>query len=187
MPGLITPGPVNLYTFKHIKKHDLVALCLNSNDAPIAIGKTYLSGEDMYMSAMKGKCLNILQIYQDNLWSLGDKSLQVPNIPIVRSTQQINEEIDKNKTDESKSEQATEVEQVKIETEELSNKVENLGITEAKAEAIQEENQEEQDKNIIDHEKLLTECFLSTVKFKSKEFKLPIIVSTFMKIMQSCW
>jgi hypothetical protein len=48
--------------------------------APIAIGKSFKSGDDMYMSAMKGKCLNILNIYKDNLWALGDKSLEVPLI-----------------------------------------------------------------------------------------------------------
>lgn len=39
----------------------------------------------------------------------------------------------------------------------------------------------------IDHEKILLECFQCAIRFKSKEFKLPIIVSTFMKIMQTCW
>ena len=49
--------------------------------APIAVGKAHISGEDMYMSAMKGKCLNILQIFQDTLWASGDKSVQVPILP----------------------------------------------------------------------------------------------------------
>lgn len=49
--------------------------------APIAVGKAHLSGEDMYMSAMKGKCLHILHIYTDSLWSQGDQSIQVPLIP----------------------------------------------------------------------------------------------------------
>ena len=39
----------------------------------------------------------------------------------------------------------------------------------------------------IDHEKILLECFQCAIRFKSKEFKLPLIVSTFMKIMQTCW
>jgi hypothetical protein len=39
----------------------------------------------------------------------------------------------------------------------------------------------------IDHEKLLQESFLCTIKFKQKEWKLPVLVSTFMKIMRTCW
>ena len=39
----------------------------------------------------------------------------------------------------------------------------------------------------IDHEKVLEDSFLCAIKFKQKEFKLPVIVSTFMKIMQTCW
>jgi predicted ribosome-associated RNA-binding protein Tma20 len=32
MPGLIVNQPVNLYTFKHIKKNDLVSICLDGNE-----------------------------------------------------------------------------------------------------------------------------------------------------------
>ena len=86
LPGLIVTQPINLYTFKHIKKNDLIALCLNGNDAPIGIGRAHLSGEDMYMSGMRGKCLIMLQIFQDNLWSLGDRSISVPEIPTVKNS-----------------------------------------------------------------------------------------------------
>ena len=68
LPGLIIPNnnnneTINLYTFKHINKNELYSLCLNGNDAPIAIGITWLSGEDMYMSGMRDKCLNILHLH----------------------------------------------------------------------------------------------------------------------------
>ena len=46
----------------------------------MAIGKSFRSGEEMYMSAMKGKGLIILNIYNDNLWAMGDKSIQIPLI-----------------------------------------------------------------------------------------------------------
>lgn len=39
----------------------------------------------------------------------------------------------------------------------------------------------------IDHEKIVMESFQCAIRFKNKEFKLPVIVSTFMKVMQSCW
>ena len=96
LPGLIIANnneTINLYTFKHVNKNELYSLCLNGNDAPIAIGLTCLSGEDMYMSGMRGKCLSILHLYQDNLWSMGDRSLTVPNIPTIvaaTTTQSVN-------------------------------------------------------------------------------------------------
>lgn len=176
MPGLITPEPVNLYTFKHIKKNDLVALCLNGNDASIAIGKAHYSGDDMYMSGMRGKCLNILQIYQDTLWALGNRTIPVPNIPTapkVPESQKL--------TDNKPETETISTDDIKVETEsELAASIEKLEIKD-------DEKLEDKNEEIVDHEKILTDCFLSAIKFKSKEFKLPIIVSTFMKTMQSCW
>ena len=31
---------------------------------------------------MRGKCLVLQHIYRDNLWALGDKSTEVPKIPV---------------------------------------------------------------------------------------------------------
>lgn len=33
LPGVITPGGVDLYTFKHIQKDQLCALCLSDNES----------------------------------------------------------------------------------------------------------------------------------------------------------
>mgnify|MGYP001810497347 CR=1 FL=1 len=54
LPGVITSEPVNLYTFKSIKKNELCSVCLKGNAVPIGVGRTHMSGEDMYMSAMRG-------------------------------------------------------------------------------------------------------------------------------------
>ena len=32
LPGLITENDVNLYTFKHINKNDLISLCIKGNE-----------------------------------------------------------------------------------------------------------------------------------------------------------
>ncbi len=58
----------------------------------------------------------------------------------------------------------------------------NLEIEEGDGDKVEEE-----ESKLVDHEQILTECFKCAIKFKSKEITLPIIVSTFMKIMQSCW
>jgi len=158
---------------------------------PVGIGKTYFSGEDMYMSGMKGKCLSIFHIYQDNLWALGDQSIQVPFIPSpvpilkqLEEAQEVNQE--KNKED-TKAELAREtleeqIEKVLIEEDSEKEQPENEKEIEKK-----NEEEAEQTKLQVNHEQILEEAFLCAVKFKSKEFKLPVLVSTFMKTLQSCW
>ncbi len=177
LPGLIVQQPINLYTFKHIKKNDLIALCLNGNEAPIGIGRAHLSGEDMYMSGMRGKCLIMLQIFQDNLWSMGDRTILMPDIPTLK-----NESFSQ---EEKKSESQTKLESV---TSGLVESIESIELKDTPKEesGVVESSSLTEDQK-LDHEKILTECFLCAVKFKSKEFKLPIIVSTFMKTMQACW
>jgi translation initiation factor 2D len=158
---------------------------------PVGIGKTYLSGEDMYMSAMKGKCLSILHIYQDNLWALGDQSIQVPFIPspvpIPKQLEELNEPKEDRSEEESKSELAQgnldeQMEKVKIDERDQQEQAEKKCEIEQRSEEEQEET-----KTQVNHEQILEEAFLCAVKFKSKELKLPVLVSTFMKILQSCW
>jgi hypothetical protein len=125
------------------------------------------------MSAMKGKCLNILNIYEDNLWALGDRSLPVPVIlpkpPAVKNS---------NEPDL----------QEKSELNQLEKSIEaKLTIDDKKVhDAETKSDEEESARSDVDHEKLMEECFLCSIKYRAKEFKLPIIISTFMKIMQSC-
>ncbi len=175
LPGLIIPNnnneTINLYTFKHINKNELYSLCLNGNDAPIAIGLTCLSGEDMYMSGMRGKCLNILHLYQDNLWSMGDRSLTVPNIPTIVTAAA------------AATTTQSEITTTTTELAAISQLIEPI----EKLELLENNNNNDEQTKQIDHEQILTDCFIAAVKFKSKDFKLPIIVSTFMKTMQSCW
>jgi len=141
------------------------------------------------MSGMKGKCLSILHIYQDNLWALGDQSIQVPFIPSpVPIPKQLDESNDSN---EKKSEEARKSE---LTQENLDEQMEKVKIdeqdekerAEVDAEKKSEEEAEEA-KTQVNHEQILEEAFLCAVKFKAKEFKLPVLVSTFMKILQSCW
>lgn len=68
--------------------------------APVAVGITALSSEDMYMSAGHGKCVEILHVIGDTLCQLGKPPLR-PNLgPVnidgdndkLEDTSQINEE-----------------------------------------------------------------------------------------------
>ena len=139
----------------------------------------------MYMSAMKGKCLNILQIFQDTLWASGDKSVQVPILPspiglkassFEDFAEKVNARINKEEAAEAGEEKADEIKEMisELRVEEYLNQQET-----------NENNMKQESDRELDHERILTDAFLVAVKFKSKDFKLPVIVSTFVKTMQA--
>merc|ERR1711988_1508119 len=75
LPGVIVPeGQVTPHTFGHISKGARCGVKLLGNRAPVAVGRTSISGSDMYESAMKGKGVIIFHFYKDQLWAHGDKS-----------------------------------------------------------------------------------------------------------------
>lgn len=136
---------------------------------PVAIGRAAMSGDDMYMSQMKGKCVNIIHVYRDNLWALGDQTISLPVIPDIEEPLQVQEK-----------EQATS----EITTQEEN--IENLKLSDTNHEDKSvAENTQEEVSELTDE--LLQIIFITALKYKSKEFTLPVIVSTFMKTLQSCW
>lgn len=152
------------------------------------------------MSGMRGKCLNMLHVYEDSLWALGDKSIKppliLPQAPTPTKTEE-DKEVEKEGSDEKQEDNETSSaddkkelgeEEKKDQLADNEKKMDELKLDD-KEEAVDESelNEEEEKKDDIDHEKLLLDSFLTAAKFKSKEFKLPVIVSTFMKIMQTCW
>lgn len=156
--------------------------------APVGIGKAHFSGEDMYMSGMRGKCLNMLHIYEDNLWALGDKSIKIPFIPSAVPVAIETPEKQENEPEVNEAEIEEESTTEKLSELKAEDDVEKKEVEEAQAqedEVNDDDNQKEDTE--IDHEQLLIDSFLTAAKFKSKDFKLPIIVSTFMKVMQTCW
>ena len=51
-----------------IKRRSSVPLLHFVSRAPVSLGQAVLSGEDMYMSAMKGKGVHPIHILGDHLW-----------------------------------------------------------------------------------------------------------------------
>ncbi|XP_074642083.1 eukaryotic translation initiation factor 2D-like [Tubulanus polymorphus] len=74
LPGVIIKGARDANCLGKIDKGQLYAVNLADNRAPIGVGLTAMSSEDMYMSAMKGKGVLMAHVYKDYLWALGDKS-----------------------------------------------------------------------------------------------------------------
>ena len=134
--------------------------------------------------------MTILNIHGDFLWSLGDRS-QPPFIatPTATAVQPDKEPASHPETVEEKEQSASMTVQADNDTEEVSEalttklnvreETPTLGEPEADSSASENEG------DGIDHEQLLEECFLIAVKFK--DIKVPIIVSTFAKTMQTCW
>lgn len=154
--------------------------------APVGIGKVHYSGEDMYMSGMRGKCLDMIHVYQDTLWALGDKSIKMPIIPTPVTNETPVDDDDKSDEDEKNEFEVQGDEN--LETKQFSElKLEDCETLKEAEKEETNEDADEKEEDEIDHEKLLVDSFCCAAKFKSKEFKLPVIVSTFMKVMQSCW
>ncbi|OWF44770.1 Eukaryotic translation initiation factor 2D [Mizuhopecten yessoensis] len=88
LPGVIVQGEITPATFKHINKGDTCAVKLNGNLAPVAVGKTALSGSDMFDSGMRGKGVHFIHMLGDELWAYGDQS-QPPLIPDAAAVKDI--------------------------------------------------------------------------------------------------
>jgi len=81
LPGVIVDEEkgIKAYCDGKLSKGDLVAVNLQSNKAPVAVGTAWLSSEDMYMAARKGKCVNTVHFYGDQLWAAGTRE-QLPDL-----------------------------------------------------------------------------------------------------------
>merc|ERR1719348_2821689 len=81
LPGVIVDSErgIKAYCEGKLEKGDLVAVNLQSNKAPVAVGTAWLSSEDMYMAAKKGKCVSVVHFYGDQLWAAGTRE-QMPDL-----------------------------------------------------------------------------------------------------------
>jgi len=81
LPGVIVEEEkgIKAYCDGRLAKGDLVSVNLTSNKAPVAVGTAWLSSEDMYMAARKGKCVSTIHFYGDQLWAAGTRE-QLPDL-----------------------------------------------------------------------------------------------------------
>jgi translation initiation factor 2D len=125
------------------------------------------------MSAMRGRGIAILHIFKDNLWMLGDQSLQPPFIEKIKLIANENKDVGESK--EVNNEETESLEKLKLEEK----------PEEVKNDEKQQQHSDESEEMKLDDE-LLKTIFFAALKYKSKEMKLPLIVSTFTKILQDC-
>ncbi|XP_058805254.1 eukaryotic translation initiation factor 2D [Phymastichus coffea] len=191
LPGVVTDHPPNYRSYGKLEKGVTVSVATNDNMAPIAVGITALSSEDMYMSGGFGKCVEILHVIGDTLYNM-DKPLVRPKLgPPV---------FEKNQTNEAFPEQDIEPQQANgNQISEISKTVKNVNINKqenddnagdivqdsAETEEPLDESNNGDVKEDLDPvqkmDRLLEYCFLKACKTSLKKSDLPIIVSTFFK------
>ncbi|KAK7485278.1 hypothetical protein BaRGS_00023529 [Batillaria attramentaria] len=167
LPGVIVKGEPHPKMFGALQKGDLCVI-----RAPVVLGQTLLSGEDMYASAMKGKGVKTLHILGDQLWEFGDKS-QPPVIPDEPDTDSAAEEDDENEI-----EKTMENQEASASVDEASEGVEQLTVDDATTESKDTASVNTDD----DMDGLLQHCFKCAIKSRVKKTDLPLLTSTFLKV-----
>lgn len=195
LPGVVVPAS----GLPEVEQRDCCAVNLVMNRAPVAVGTAAMSSAEMRKSEMKGKGVNILHTYLDQLWAFGDKT-NPPVIPFTNSPAQVEvEECEEGmKADGQVSEGQDNPEPNAVET--SCQGMQELRLADQDSEALKDkEPLEDVDQEDIDEEEndprspqeqmdaLLLQCFLHALKAKVKKSELPLLTSTFLRnYMASC-
>ncbi|XP_043501124.1 eukaryotic translation initiation factor 2D [Polistes fuscatus] len=193
LPGLVVKEPITFYSYGKLQKGTPVSVNTEENKAPVAIGITALSSEDMYLSAGHGKCIQIYHVMGDNLCQLG-KSPPRPDLGLPNVCQE--DRLDENEKDNEKLE-ITKSDSDDAPSEPLSNLIDELQIDDDDSaikvdfisEDITNKTEEHAEKDFISEflnltkemDELLEYCFLKACKTTLKVTDLPILTSTFFK------
>ncbi|GFR72688.1 eukaryotic translation initiation factor 2D-like [Elysia marginata] len=189
LPGVVPDNQPSPRMFGNLRKGELVSIKIAGNKAPVALGKTLLSGEDMYMSGLRGKGVQVLHILGDSLWEHGDRSTP-PHIPeqLPPSTDEDNSVMED--TDPAASspvgdgvdpdENAEKMESLDI-SEEAASTSATQGEEEEKEDDVVNDEQEEETDPVAEMDKLLHFCFVCAVKSRVKKADLPLLTGQFLR------
>ncbi|TSL97322.1 Eukaryotic translation initiation factor 2D [Bagarius yarrelli] len=117
--------------------------------APVAVGTAAVSSNEMRANGMKGKGVNVLHTYMDQLWAFGDKT-SPPIIPVTDPLVQVEADMDGEKSDEEGTEDLSQQTEEQNDcgtaaVESFCQKVQDLRLREGQTEGETEEVQEEQE------------------------------------------
>ncbi|KAI4493922.1 hypothetical protein M0804_002098 [Polistes exclamans] len=193
LPGIVVKEPITFYSYGKLEKGTPVSVNTEENKAPVAIGITALSSEDMYLSAGHGKCIQIYHVMGDTLCQLG-KSPPRPDLGLPNVCKE--DQLDENEKDNEKLE-ITKSDSDDATSEPLSNLIDELQIDDDDSaikedfisEDITNKPEEQAEKDLISEflnltkemDELLEYCFLKACKTTLKVTDLPILTSTFFK------
>ncbi|ELT91730.1 hypothetical protein CAPTEDRAFT_202452 [Capitella teleta] len=163
LPGVILTEQPSPKMFNGVGKDTACCIKLLGNKAPVAVGRTAMCAEDMYMSALRGKGVTVIHSYQDLLWAVGDKS----DPPLIDDTEML--EIVKNRRGE----------------EEIVESMASVNLqdgTEGEASEAVEDETEVDPRSLQEiQDELLEKTFLFALKSQLKAANLPILTSKFFK------
>jgi len=179
LPGIIVKEEKGLRCYGMLNRGQVVAINTNKNAAAIAVGKTALSSEDMYMAGRRGKGVEILHCIGDYLWKAGSQDsppeLGPPELFALPSSAVV-----ENETSDNVSDLKETVEGLSINENEPNACDENLTAltNENPVDAIEEDPRSPQE--IMDD--LLNYCFLKALKTSAKKIELPVLTSNFFRL-----
>ncbi|KAK7100596.1 hypothetical protein V1264_023518 [Littorina saxatilis] len=192
LPGVEVKGEHGPKMFGKLQKGDLCLVRLKGNKAPVMLGEALLSGEDMYMSALKGKGVRTLHILGDHLWEMGDKS-KPPLIPDGEDDDDTDNESDGDESSQAAEGACRAMEELSVQ-EKGDNNSTDAG---AAAAQVNEDDGGEEDEDGAaaeggiymtseslepeDMDQLLESCFKCALKAKMSKSDLPLLTSTVLK------
>ncbi|XDV48645.1 hypothetical protein PO909_018032 [Leuciscus waleckii] len=189
LPGVV----VSASGLPEVDQGDCCAVTLVMNSAPVAVGTAAVSSAKMRDCGMKGKGVNILHAYMDQLWAFGDKThppvIPVTNCPAPEEGETDGEECEEKEGRDSSTPAAVEtscrnMQELRLDEHEVL-KEEQLDEDKEGKDTDGEEDDSRSPQEQMDE--LLLQCFLHALKTKVKKSDLPLLTSTFLsKHMVSC-
>ncbi|XP_060737840.1 eukaryotic translation initiation factor 2D [Tachysurus vachellii] len=190
LPGVV----VSSAGLPDVNQGDCCAVNVVSNRAPVAVGTAAMSSREMRTGGMKGKGVNVLHTYMDQLWAFGDKSAP-PVIPVTDPSVQAEADMDREESGEEGTEDLAQEREGQNDcgtaaVESSCQNIQNLSLREEEKEEDTEDVQGEEEDSRSPQEQmdsLLLQCFLHALKSKVKKSELPLLTGTFLrKHMASC-
>ncbi|BFY99154.1 hypothetical protein BsWGS_02194 [Bradybaena similaris] len=187
LPGVVPDKEPSPKMFGNLQKGDLVCVTIAGNKSPVALGKALLSGEDMYMSAMRGKGVSILHIYGDALWEFGDKS-QPPLVPEVLSQTDNGQDLEQTDTVSNGQENPSKQKEHSLPDVDTLQIIDKDGDPEGAVAAsfsnlVEPENTDSQEDTdpVAAMDELLNFCFLCAIKSRVKKSDLPLLTGNLLR------
>ncbi|TRY65340.1 hypothetical protein DNTS_017860 [Danionella cerebrum] len=183
LPGVV----VSSSGLPELDQGDCCAVTLVMNRAPVAVGTAAMSSTEMRKSGMKGKGVNVLHTYMDQLWAFGDKT-HPPVLPITDCSTQVQGQMEGEECEGEKTRKEDVSGLAAVET--SCQNLHELKL--AESDVLNEEQSEDKGEDVCGEEddsrssqaqidELLLQCFLHALKSKVKKSELPLLTSTFLR------
>lgn len=181
-PGVIL-NEATIGELGDLRVNDVCSVRLYGNGAPVAVGTSQMSKEEILVEGRKGKAVIIAHSYNDTLWSSGDKS----TLPVIADNYAEVCDSDDEETDQSQQTGVTTDGQNDIDS--LESNCLSLNLNQSVEEnkngqtevTTEQESEGACDDNQYSMDDLLYMSFMTAMKIYGKKITLPVLTSTFYK------